>query len=71
MKYVCVSICFFHGSFEDETQLEFHYFLVLGFLSVLLFSGKSFAENGIINLLVERSIVLFFSWRSVFKQSQL
>lgn len=61
MKYVCVCICFVCGSFADETQLAFYYFLVVSFLSVLSFNGNSFAENGIINLLVEPSIVLFFS----------
>lgn len=42
MKYVCVRIRFVHGSFVDETQLAFCYFLVVGFLSVLSFKGNSF-----------------------------
>lgn len=71
MKYACVCTCFVHGSFVDEIQLVFHYFLVVDFLSVLSFKGNSFVENRIINLLVEPNVVIFFSWRSVFKHSQL
>lgn len=71
MKYVCVCVRFVHGSFVDETQLVFRYFLAVGFLFVVSFKENSFAENRIINLLVEPNIVQFFSWRSVFKHSQL
>lgn len=60
MKYVCVCTCFVLGSFVDETHLAFHYFLVVGSLSLVSFKGNSFSENHIINLLVEHNVVFFF-----------
>ncbi|KAF1466980.1 Lipopolysaccharide-responsive and beige-like anchor protein, partial [Megadyptes antipodes antipodes] len=81
MKYVCVCTSFVHGSFVDETQLVFHYFLIVGFLSVLSFKGNSFVENRIINLLVEPNILayteglhgkwLFSEIRSIFSRRYL